>query len=114
MNVGDGTMYDAMGEECYNIIMAGLNDPSSEIAETLVELSGMEIADIKAALGQLVYDSNQHLWYYPYQNDDWDLMGDNKYTDLNLALGEIWDSEDNPCAVGPTILLNSHQGHGGF
>ncbi len=121
MTVGQGDLYSYFEADCLNFIKSSILDPSSEIAELLVDWSGMDIEDIQVALGTLEYCEEYGVYIDPDPNSDrWSLMG-GEYSDLAEAImvaGEEWglDCEPQNGQIGPGVItiLNSHQGTGGF
>lgn len=122
MTVGQGDVYSYFNADCIDAIKVALLDPSSEIAEFLVDWSGMDIEAINAALGTLLHCPEYGVYIDPDpESTSWDLMG-GEYSDLAEALavaGEEFASLDcnlqgGTIGPGAITILNSHQGSAGF
>ena len=110
---GDGNLYSYLEPECYNAVMNVLRDPSNEWYDFLQDDSGMSIAEIQAALGELVFEPTYNVYYDPdCENSKWDLMGE--YGDLALTIEMFGDEQGVDCGLGVINILNSHQGVGGL
>ena len=111
--VGQGDVYSYIEPGCYNALMNVLNDPNNEWYELLQKDSGMSIAEIRSALGELQYDSTYDVYYDPNSVDSkWDLMGD--YGELAAVLEDFGIENGVDCGLGVITIINSHQGVGGL
>lgn len=112
-----GNDYTCFEADCINSVMSVLNDPTSEWAEFLVDMSGMSVNEMKAILGTLVLDSKYGVYYDPVlDNPKWDILWGSRgeWADLVEAIEMYGMENDLDCGIGVVTLILSGQDTAGF
>lgn len=118
MTIGQGDVYSYFPADCTNIIKTALNDPTSEITQTLIEWSGMDVNQIKAAFNTLTYCPEYNIYIDPDPSSNkWDLFEGGEYQSLAEAIAIVGENMELDCQttndpLGPGIITvtSSYQG----
>lgn len=104
---GDGHLYNVFSDDCYQAMIAGVNDPNFILFEYLDE-DGIDKNAFLSALRRMKWSEEYQLWYDPdYQNND-------VWSDAVMAFTFFSEEIGLDCEINAQTLLLSTQGVGGM
>lgn len=111
MSVGEGDVYSCFEKDCYDKVMAVLNDPTHELYQMIDEAVGVNY--LRSALLSMSPAPEYNVYYDPDNvNSKWDLMGE--YSDLVEIMAFLGGELDVDCNLDARLIINSHQGTAGM